>query len=543
MKKKIVLSAIAAIFISGCSTMSVDKPLERRNQNKSTSVIYNDISNRAPLSRESDIINLNGADQYNPYSVTAKDVVVMDPFANTPIPGELRVSVDAAEFYGKKMGDIFNILTKNLQNTSLIYRPNVNPNLVVTLKTGKMQLFDLIKMISETMGYYAYYDSKLKAIVIDQFQTLKFYIPAGIFVKRDVSVKLGQDTGSASGEIDLNSDDVAKSFEDAFKELGSKNKIYNFNRDTGLLVVKEHPIYMDEIKTFVTDFVTDMSRSFLIEMAIVDVRLSSDRNRDIDLGKIFAQGKGWAVSAGGLFSGASSLIVNAASGVLDSAASEMPYRGLGKDGIKPSSSSVSVEGAIELLNAYTDSEVVEKGVSVVQNHSIKYIGNMSEMEYVSEITKTKGKDGNGDEFSIKKDTAKNGIQFVARVDGYKRKDFINVSIAPVLKYGIISTPTDVGNGNKVSNKTQQVREMLSTSSIKSGDMIIVGGLITHRDAYTSSQNPIFENWTPLGKKGSKKEKIETIFIVKVTEVTDPHQTYRIPTAEMSGGVLEKQGGM
>ena len=76
--------------------------------------------------------------------------------------------------------------------------------------------------------------------------------------------------------------------------------------------------------------------------------------------------------------------------------------------------------------------------------------------------------------------------------------------------------------------------MLSTATIRSGDIIITGGLIRDKDQFNRRSDPITEGTiVEMGSKSGVKNKVETLFIVKVTELTDPAQTFNI-----SGGLAK-----
>lgn len=513
--KKITMSVLTIAMFSGCSfkeSWSVDKPLEPYGR-KDNVVIYEESPKRANKITERDVV-LDKEVKRSPYDITKNEVIVEDVYANVRPPKELLREVAPAEFYNKRVGDILRVLTADLAETSLIYEPNVNAGLVVNIKTGKMRLYELLKMVVESTGYYLYYNDKLKSIVVTEMKEMKYYIPAGIFVDRKVDVSLGNTKGDggggASGSINLNAENPVQALVKSLDSLGSADKIYSFDKDTGLLVLKEHAIYVPSITQFVFDFVKDRSRKFLVESAIVDVDISSSRDRTLDIAGIVAQTGDFIIN--GMTNGPGLALT----GAFDSAS-------------KGTKDRFSVNALVNIINQYNSSELVEQSKIVVANHSVKYMGNLNSIEYVSgvNISETNSNSGRID-IDLKKDVVKDGIQFAARIDGYNKKDYIDISLAPILAYGKLQEAGQK-EGIKFYNKTQQVREMLSTATIRSGDIIVVGGLVRDKDGYTSRTDPITEGWTPIGSKARNRQKVETIFIMKVTELTDPSQTFSIPT--------------
>lgn len=520
-KKSALVSAMALLALSGCSVKEnweVDKPLEPMR--KSNITVYDEVPRNVPVQTERNIIT-GKPDKPSPYELHKADVIVEDVHAKNIPPKEMMQEVAPADFYNKRIGDIFKVLTNNLNGTSLIYEPNVNAGLIINMRTGKMKLFELMKTIAESVGYYCYYDDRRRAVVVSQLKEMKYYIPAGIFVDRKVDVTLGNAKGDegngATGKVDLNADNPAKKLVEALDGLGSKDKIYSFDKDTGLLVLKEHAIYVPEITQFIFDFVQDRSRKFIVEMAIVDVNLDSTRTRTFDLTNLAATFGNFGLN---VLSGGSGEALTIRPGFNDT----VPNPGGG----------FNISSVISLINQYSSTEVVDQAKSVVANHSIKYLGNMQSIEYVSSVN-ANYTGGNSDRLEIEteKETMKDGVQFTARIDAFKNKDYIDVSIAPVLAYGELIRAGEK-EGVTFWNKQQQIREMLSTATIRSGDIIITGGLIRDKDQFNRRSDPITEGTiVEMGSKSGVKNKVETLFIVKVTELTDPAQTFNI-----SGGLAK-----
>lgn len=530
MPKKIILSSlVATLLIQGCSMKDfndhweVDKELHRRGPQNV--VVYDEAPKIKSNVSESSIVN-DGHHKSNPFELQTQEVIVEDVNAKAVPPKEMLSQVAPAEFYNRRIGDIIRVLTSNLEDVSIVYEPNVQPDLITNIKTGKMKLFDLLKTVVESVGYYLYYDPRRKAVVVAEMKEMKYYIPAGIFVDRKVDVSLGNAKGDqgagSSGSINLNANNPSEALLAALESLGSKDKIYSFDKDTGLLAIKEHAIYVPEITQFVFDFVKDRSRKFIVDMSIVDVSLNNQRTRTIDINQLLIQSGKFAANM--VTSGAGLILRPNANSLQQSLT-----RG------------ISIDSVINLINQYGDTEVVQQSKSVVANHSIKYMAEMGEEEYVSGVTSTyTGSNNDNLDVSYNKDKLKNGIQFTARVDAFSKKDYIDVSIAPTISYANkVVAGVDNKSGVTFYNKNQQVREMLSTATIRSGDIIVVGGLIRNQDEYSSRTDPLTEGWTPLGSKQANKNKTETIFIVKVTELTDPSQTFAIPTPTTADVAQEK----
>lgn len=518
-----MFSVTAILALSGCSSLKekweVDRPLKMPGQQVVT--VYDEAPRTKKITTEANIINPNAA-RPSPYDIKKTDVIVEDVHASTIPPRELMQYVSPTDFYGKRIGDIFKVLTNTLQETSLIYEPNVNAGLVINMRVGKMKLYDLMKTIAESVGYYVYYDSSRHAVVVSQMKEMRYYIPAGIFVDRKVDVALGNAKGDAgggsSGGIDLNANNPVNALKEALDNLGSKDKIYSFDKDAGILVLKEHAIFIPQITEFVYDFVKDRSRKFIVEMAIVDVNVDQSRERTFDLSNIMSQLGYWAAGAS---LGSNGMVFSPS---------------FNDTGTKAATNGFSIGAVISLINQNSSTEVVDQAKSVVANHSVKYLGNMTTSQLTTGVSETEsGSNSNRYTYQFDKEDVKNGVQFTARIDGYSRKDYIDVTIAPTLAYGQgqldYTYKTANGGDIPIYSKVQQVREMLSTASIRSGDIIITGGLIRDAQTRNAKGDPITEDtFLEMGTKSNKKQKVETLFIVKVTELTDPSQTFNFTSS-------------
>ena len=81
------------------------------------------------------------------------DIIIIEENGNEISPSsELLEVVDATTFNNQKLGDIIKILTSNLKDTSVIFEPNVDPNIEVYMRTGKMKLYNLIQQITKNVG-------------------------------------------------------------------------------------------------------------------------------------------------------------------------------------------------------------------------------------------------------------------------------------------------------------------------------------------------------------------------------------------------------
>ncbi len=522
--KTLVLSVTAASLLAGCALKE-----ELSNKKEEDKLVIYESNDGSEEMSEEKIINMEMPKE-SMTSFKKSDVIIEDIGEDIYPPKELLEVVDATTFNNQKLGDIVKILTSNFKNTSIVYEPNIDPNIQVYMRTGKMKLYHLLQLVAKNAGYHCYYDPNTNALNFSPFQTRKYRVPAGLFVKKTVEQKLGSSEGTSSATIDLNSESPIDAFNNQLKLLGSSDKLINFDRSAGTLIVKEHPIYMNEIDDFVVNFVQDRSRKFIVETAIFDIAITNDREVGLDLANFTKAGLN-PLNISNLGTGAVFTLGKSQVGsVYNADGSEINF---GMNG-------TSFSTILSMMKKDKNSMLVDKSKTILNNHDVNYIGNGSTLNYIESIEAVVNESGTT---TYVPQTAKafDGITFVSRVDGFKNKDYIEVSLAPAVK----NVTIERGGGVAVSGSTiapdlvnEEVRETMSNVNVRDGEIIVLGGLIREEEVTSESRNPLLENIPilkdMLGTKGTGKVKIETVFVVKVSELHKAEQSYQIPSYKTKG---------
>lgn len=528
--KVLALSIIAASLLTGCGIqekLSIDK--------KDEVIIYEANDSDKRMSEERIINSKNNKKSMT--SFNRSEIILNDISEDAYPPKELMEVVDAINFSNQKLGDIINILTSNLNNVSIVYEPNVDLNLEINIRTGKMKLYHLLKMITKNAGYHAYYDAEHNSFNISPYQTRKYKIPAGIFVKKEVEQNLGNAGGSATASINLNSDNPIEAFNNHINMLGSENKLVNFDRSSGTLFVKEHPIYIKEIDDFVVDFVQDRSRKFIVETAIFDVLVTDNQVLGLDLENL---------TTGGLNPFTITNLTGGGSGAILSYGKKQVGSLFNDDGteIDYGMNGRAFNAILQMMRDRTNSTLVDKSRTILNNHDVNYIGNGSTVNYVESIETIINESGTTN-YVPKTGKAFDGITFVSRVDGFKNKDYIEVSLAPAVKHVTVHKGAGISLNGVIAADlvNEEVRETMSTVNIKDGEIIVIGGLIREEEIENIKSNPLIDK-IPLirdflGVRGTGTVKIETVFITRVMELHDAEQSYRIPTSNVKGVIDNK----
>jgi len=85
--------------------------------------------------------------------------------------------------------------------------------------------------------------------------------------KRKVSAKISFNSQGISPEFNANNADVAQTFLNNLKHIGSAEKLVTLDKQSGILYVKEKPLYIKEIDDYVTQFVKSRTQQFNVELA------------------------------------------------------------------------------------------------------------------------------------------------------------------------------------------------------------------------------------------------------------------------------------
>jgi hypothetical protein len=212
--------------------------------------------------------------------------------------------------------------------------------------------------------------------------------------------------------------------------------------------------------------------------------------------------------------------------------------------LKPGMNGRSFNVVLNMMKENKNSILVDKSKTILNNHDVNYIGNGSTVNYVESIETNVNESGTTI-YVPKTAKAFDGITFVSRVDGFKNKNYIEVSLAPSVKKVTIEKGAGASLGGVIAADliNEDVRETMSTVNIKDGEIIVIGGLIREEDITSEKRNPLLEDIpfvkNLLGTKGSGKVRIETVFIVSVQELHNVEQSYKIPSSQIKPTLQEK----
>jgi len=542
MKRKIFLSSIASVlgvsFFTGCSTMNVDpnNPLNVSKVSPVDKVNVNQFENKSnePNNLNKFITpggNIPAESVKDNSFIPANDIIKEIDEGDAPPPVLTSKKIQKMEMFNMKLGDALRLILQGV-NVSLFIEPNVNLNVPVNFKIVNKNIYQALKQVALSAGYYLYYDASKKAIVVSPYVERKYIVPSEIFVKRKVSISFGGSNtigGSISPSFDINPEDPTKALMSLLKGLGSKDKIVTIDRQGGIIYVKERPNYISEIDDAIKTFVQERTMQFNVQMAVVEITKSNLKKFGMDLADL-AKDHLYLSSLGGT-------VVNATTvgntiqqgGVVLTGFNN--YKDI--DGVLPlQASKLAFKFILSSLAKMQNVQIVEEPNIIVQNHSVGFISVGDENNYIKSVNVTPGKynpDGTYQPPTYQYNIGKyeDGLQFAVRIDKYLGRNRIGVSLAPILAYtNVVPGPQGVQLLNR------KIREAMSVVSIQNGDIIILGGMKGLKGEGNKNNSGIAPGI--LGQKSADSNSIETLFIVRVTRIDNAAQTRQGVSSQVRG---------
>ena len=504
MNKKILLSVTLGTFLfSGCSMLGTNTE-ENISVNKKNSLYLNDeFVPHSKFSSEDEIFKNKNKHINTRASIELDDILITKD--NLDVPRNLiSKKIDNINFKSKKLGNAINLLLTGINNVSLMTGPNVDLNLPVTVKINNKNLFETLQRVCYSVGYYLTYDKDKETIYIATEQTRNYRIPSGILIVKKASNEL---TGGAT--IELEPEDPVVVLEEGLrKAIGSSGKGVFIDRASGLIMIKEHPIYIADIDDYILNFVRDRSRQFMLEAAIVEIDHKSSKALGVDISNLSTVIGDLPVFVNSLSGG---------TGGFTSSVITSSYSG----------SSVSLDSVISAINSKSVTNVVDRPRVVVFNHSVGFVNRGSQKSYISGEEVVQGIAGNPDRTISKSSTYEDGLKLAMRVDAMPNSDQITLSLAPSIKNGELVN-SSAGNSS-VQNLLLQTRELMTNVNLKNGDIIVLGGIKSTTNTKTNETSPWFDGIPILGdifqNNRDDKTRIETLFLVKVSEIGQTTDTY------------------
>jgi hypothetical protein len=511
MNKKILLSLpLVSIMFNACmySEPNVDKKVSVNQKN--SLYLADEFVPNTEFSSEDDIYKTNQNKFKTKKIIELSDILVTNE--NRSIPRNLiNKKIDNITFKSKKLGNTINLLLTGVNNVSIMYGPNVDLNIPINLRIHNKNLFETLQRVAYSVGYYLTYDQKKETLYLADKQIRNYRIPAGLLIDKTAENQL---TGGAS--ITLKPEDPFKMLEDGLKNaVGSKDKGIFIDKTSGLIMIKEHPMFIKEIDNYILDFVRDRSRQFMLETAVVEISHSENKALGVNVNNLSTVIGDLPVFVNSVTGG---------SGGYSSSVIKSSYAG----------SNVSLDAVISSINDKSETNVVDRPRVVVFNHSVGFVNRGSENSYISSIEIVQGVSGNPDRQVPKTSKYQDGLKIAMRVDAMPYSDDITLSLAPSITTGRLEQAPGAAD-TAVEKLLTETREIMTNVNLKNGDIFVLGGIKSYRIDKTNESSPWFDGIPILGdifqNNSKSKTQIETLFLVKVNEIGGTSDSYQNSSLE------------
>ena len=520
-KRNMILSIVVVGIISGC-TADIDPELPL---GKKEPIRFSDKITKVSSLKSNNlnkIIGLNGENDgnYNNASFIPARVIIKElNKGNIPPVALAGKKIESMDMFNIKLGDAIRMVMQGV-NVGLKVEPNVDLNTPVNFKIYNKNIYAALKQIAGGAGYYVYYDGTHRELVLTPFVKREYDIPSEIFVQREVSINYGNsgtDSSSINPNFNINPTDAYIELTKLLKRIGSKDKIFNIDKQSGVIFLKERPIYIAEIDRAIKRFVQERSLQYEVQLAVVETTKQNLKQFGMDLTNISA-GKHFSISSlGGSTSNNPTALISQGGVVIGGVKN---YASLASTTVE-NASKLAFKAVLSSLSQSSNVQIVQKPVTVVQNHSVSYLAVGDQKTYVKGVkvipSQVEGQDPTYD-YDIGKYT--DGLQFAVRIDKYIGKDRIGVSLAPMLNYSQL-----VDGPNNIKLLQTKIRQAMSVVNVRNGDIIVLSGMKSLQGEGNNNDSGI----PFLGLKGTNKSEIETLFIVRVAKINNANDTQKFST--------------
>jgi MSHA type pilus biogenesis protein MshL len=395
----------------------------------------------------------------------------------------------------------------------------IDPNLaeekrLVTLNLENVSASTVLKEILGTFDLF--YEVKQNVIRIQPYEERIFklnFLDADVEATFDVGGDvLGagetEQVQGLSGNFKLSGKGAKKSnpynvLEEMIKGMLSKGGKYSLNTSSGSLYIKDTPAVIRSVSSLINHLRETLARQILIEARIIEVSLSDKYSYGID----------WSVLRDQV---TSTTKVNYASWSLG--------RGLVLRGIH---NDFSIDAAIDALRAFGDSKVVSNP-SIRSKHGRPAIISVgTSFTYKKSVSTTRlDRDAGLEETTdVEVSTVFDGL-ILGVIPFIEANGQITLLINPIISDvdpDSLSPKAVTASGTEsISLPVVSIREISTTIGVKSGDVVVLGGLIDKRRQTSKEGVPFLSAIPGLGylfkNEASRDETRELVIILSVSMV-------------------------
>lgn len=270
------------------------------------------------------------------------------------------------------------------------------------------------------------------------------------------------------------------------------------NRLTGTIMVTATRTNLTSIERFIDTLKAALNRQVLVEARIIEVQLDDSTKFGIDWS--FLSRISDNVTFGGGFG--SALSGTNLSATLDGSAKNF------RIGAITSGSKGNITGLLTALNAQGEVKTLSNPRISVMNGQTALLSVGRNTNYISRVTSTTSTGSTPiTTFSVDTSNVLSGMM-IGLAPNINSKGEISMTVTPIVSDLVILEPRDVGSGDNkttINVPTVDLRELSTTIKVRSGEMIIIGGLIQNKKSMKDEKIPMIGDIPWLGTLFSRKD--------------------------------------
>jgi len=270
------------------------------------------------------------------------------------------------------------------------------------------------------------------------------------------------------------------------------------NRLTGTIMVTATRTNLTSIERFIDTLKAALNRQVLVEARIIEVQLNDSTKFGIDWS--FLSRISNNVTIGGGFG--SALSGTDLSATLDGSAKSF------RIGAISNGSKTNISSLLTALNTQGDVKTLSNPRISVMNGQTALLSVGRNTNYISRVTSTTSTGSTPiTTFSVDTSNVLSGMM-IGLAPNINSKGEISMTVTPIVSDLVILEPRDVGSGDNkttINVPTVDLRELSTTIKVRSGEMIIIGGLIQNKNSMKDEKIPMIGSIPWLGTLFSRKD--------------------------------------
>ena len=306
---------------------------------------------------------------------------------------------------------------------------------------------------------------------------------------------------------------------------------YSVDRTSGLLFVSARPSKMRLVESLIERGRQFRDRMVQIDAQLVDVQLTDGSSVGIDWNLLARNIAGRVGTVPGTTTGIGQLLNSPPQ--LDGRLVTLPSQSFGGNGTSAGGGlllgSNAFSLAISALRSFGTVKVLSNPSVRLRNGVPAYLSVGDSIRYVQKVTSqvTQGAGSSVVSTNVETDAVFSGVVIgvnaVVRADG-SLELFVKPSQTQVQPLSL--TPVDVGSGNKVTLPIVNIKTMATTLNMRSGDTVLIGGLLDQHLNSTNSGVPGLADMPRVGglfdnaAKGHSTQELVMVLRARVLSTAD-----------------------